>query len=80
MTEIWALAAMWSGLALFATPVSIWLRIATALSEIVVGSIAQLFIGAALGSSLLAGDSTQSCTPSWSCVRPSSGTKSRPGR
>jgi Kef-type K+ transport system membrane component KefB len=58
MTEIWALAALWLGLALIATLVSIWLRIATALSEIVVGTIAQLFIGAALGSSLLAGDST----------------------
>jgi Kef-type K+ transport system membrane component KefB len=58
MTEIWALAALWLGLALIATLVSIWLRIATALSEIVVGTIAQLFIGVALGSSLLAGDST----------------------
>jgi Kef-type K+ transport system membrane component KefB len=58
MTEIWALAALWLGLALIATLVSIWLRIATALSEIVVGTIAQLFIGAALGSSLLAGDAT----------------------
>jgi len=58
MTEIWALAALWLGLALIATLVSIWLRIATALSEIVVGTIAQLFIGAALGSSLLADDST----------------------
>ncbi len=58
MTEIWALAALWLGLALIATLLSIWLRIATALSEIVVGTIAQLFIGAALGSSLLAGDST----------------------
>lgn len=58
MTEIWALAALWLGLALIATLVSMWLRIATALSEIVVGTIAQLFIGAALGSSLLAGDST----------------------
>jgi Kef-type K+ transport system membrane component KefB len=37
MTEIWALAALWLGLALVATLVSIWLRVATALSEIVVG-------------------------------------------
>jgi Kef-type K+ transport system membrane component KefB len=58
MTEIWAQAALWLGLALVASLVSIWLRIATALSEIVVGTIAQLFIGAALGSAILAGDAT----------------------
>ena len=44
MTEIWTLAALWLGLALLATLFSIWLRIATALSEIVVGTIAQLVI------------------------------------
>ena len=46
MTEIWTPAALWLGLALLATLLSIWLRIATALSEIVVGTIAQLVIGA----------------------------------
>jgi len=56
MTEIWAQAALWLGLALVAALVSIWLRIATALSEIVVGTVAQLFIGAVLGSAILAGD------------------------
>ncbi len=56
MTDIWAQATLWLGLALLATLASIWLRIATALSEIVVGIIAQLIIGAALGSTLLAGD------------------------
>jgi len=45
MTETWALAALWLGLALVAGLVSIWLRIATALSEIVVGIVA----GAAIG-------------------------------
>lgn len=59
MTEIWTQAALWLALALVATLVSIWLRIATALSEIVVGTIAQLLIGALLGGALLAGD------PSW---------------
>lgn len=59
MTEIWTQAALWLALALLATLVSIWLRIATALSEIVVGTIAQLVIGALLGGALLAGD------PSW---------------
>jgi hypothetical protein len=46
MTSIWALAALWLGLALIASLLSIWLRISTALSEIVVGTIAQLIIGA----------------------------------
>jgi glutathione-regulated potassium-efflux system ancillary protein KefC len=46
MTEIWMLAALWLGLALIATLLSIWLRVATALSEIVVGTVAQLVIGA----------------------------------
>ncbi len=58
MTEIWAQAALWLGLALLASLLSIWLRIASALSEIVVGTIAQLLIGAALGTALLAGDAT----------------------
>jgi len=53
MTETWLLAALWLGLALVATLLSIWLRIATALSEIVVGSVAQLIIGATIGTSLL---------------------------
>lgn len=47
MTEIWAQAALWLGLALIATLLSIWLRIASALSEIVVGTVAQLIIAAA---------------------------------
>ncbi|HCI13597.1 MAG: potassium transporter Kef [Gallionellales bacterium GWA2_60_142] len=58
MTEIWAQAALWLGLALLASLLSIWLRVATALSEIVVGTIAQLLIGVLLGSALLAGDAT----------------------
>jgi Kef-type K+ transport system membrane component KefB len=56
MTEIWALAALWLGLALVATLVSIWLRVATALSEIVVGTIAQLIIGALIGTAALGAD------------------------
>jgi Kef-type K+ transport system membrane component KefB len=58
LTELWAQAALWLGLALIATLVSIWLRVATALSEIVVGTIAQLAIGAAVGHVLLAGDAS----------------------
>lgn len=56
MTETWALAALWLGLALVATLVSIWLRVATALSEIVVGTIAQLVIGAVVGTAVLGAD------------------------
>jgi len=58
MTEIWAQAALWLALALVASLLSIWFRMATALSEIVVGTIAQLIIGALLGGALLAGDTT----------------------
>jgi len=52
MHEVWGLAALWLGLALIATLLSIWFRIATALSEIVVGTVAQLVIGALIGTSL----------------------------
>lgn len=58
MTEIWAQAALWLALALVASLLSVWFRMATALSEIVVGTIAQLIIGALLGGALLAGDTT----------------------
>ncbi len=53
MTETWLLATLWLGMALLATLLSIWLGIATALSEIVVGTVAQLVIGALLGSAIL---------------------------
>jgi Kef-type K+ transport system membrane component KefB len=56
MTAVWALAALWLGLALIASLLSIWFRISTALSEIVVGTIAQLIIGAVIGSALLGTD------------------------
>jgi glutathione-regulated potassium-efflux system ancillary protein KefC len=58
LTAIWGQAALWLGLALIATLAAMALRIATALSEIVVGTIAQLLIGATLGGALLAGDAT----------------------
>jgi glutathione-regulated potassium-efflux system ancillary protein KefC len=56
MTGTWALAALWLGLALVASLFSIWFRVSTALSEIVVGTIAQLVIGAALGAAILGTD------------------------
>jgi Kef-type K+ transport system membrane component KefB len=58
VTETWALAALWLGLALIATLISIWFRVATALSEIVVGTVAQLVIGVAVGASLLQTDAS----------------------
>jgi hypothetical protein len=41
MTEVWALALLWIGLALISTFISVKLGIATALSEILVGIEAQ---------------------------------------
>ena len=52
MHEVWGMAALWLGLALVATLLSIWFGIATALSEIVVGTVAQLVIGALVGTTL----------------------------
>lgn len=44
MTDVDALASVWSGLALVATLLSIWPRVATAMSEIIVGTVARLFL------------------------------------
>ena len=44
MTEIWILASIWIALALLSTFLSVWFGIATALSEIVIGVIAQAII------------------------------------
>ena len=57
MDNVWFLAALWVGLALVATLIAIWLRISTALSEIVVGTVAQLLIGAVIGRGSLGGTS-----------------------
>jgi glutathione-regulated potassium-efflux system ancillary protein KefC len=56
MTSVWALAALWLGLAVVATLLSIWMRISTALSEIAVGTIAQLILGLAFGPAVLGTD------------------------
>ena len=48
ITNTWALSALWVGLALAATLLAIWFKISTALSEIVVGTVAQLVIAAFL--------------------------------
>jgi len=52
MGNIWFLAALWVGLALAATLLAIWFKVSTALSEIVVGTVAQLVIGVLGGASL----------------------------
>jgi glutathione-regulated potassium-efflux system ancillary protein KefC len=54
MEQMWLVAALWLALALLAVLVANWLGIATALSEIVVGTVAQLVIGAMVGRNLLA--------------------------
>lgn len=53
MEETWFLAATWLALALVAALLAIWLRISTALTEIVVGTVAQLVIGAFVGGEAL---------------------------
>jgi Kef-type K+ transport system membrane component KefB len=53
MTDVWALASLWLFLALVATLLSIWLDVATALSEVVVGTVAHLLIGVFVGKALL---------------------------
>ena len=53
MEQVWFSAALWLVLALIATMLSIWFRISTALSEIVVGTVAQLIIGALIGTEVL---------------------------
>jgi glutathione-regulated potassium-efflux system ancillary protein KefC len=53
MDHVWFEAALWLFLALVAVLVANWLKISTALSEIVVGTVAQLVIGAMVGVSVL---------------------------
>ena len=45
MQNVWALASLWVGLALIATLLAIWFKISTALTEIIVGTFAQLVVG-----------------------------------
>jgi glutathione-regulated potassium-efflux system ancillary protein KefC len=53
MDQVWFVAALWLLLALIAVLVAHWLQVSTALSEIVVGVVAQLAIGALAGSDAL---------------------------
>ncbi len=56
MANAWALSALWVGLALLATLLAIWFKVSTALSEIVVGTIAQLIISLEFGAGGLQGN------------------------
>src|SRR3989304_1794153 len=49
MDNTWFLAALWIGLALVATLLAIWFKVSTALSEIVVGTVAQLIVVVLIG-------------------------------
>jgi glutathione-regulated potassium-efflux system ancillary protein KefC len=53
MDDVWFLASLWLLLALLAVLIANWLHVSTALSEIVVGTVAQLAIGAVAGSGAL---------------------------
>ena len=53
MDQVWFVAALWLLLALVAVLAANWLKVSTALSEIVVGTVAQLVIGAVAGSNAL---------------------------
>ncbi len=52
MHETWMNASLWIGLALVAALLSVWFRLATALSEIMVGTFAQLLFAGLIGFSL----------------------------
>jgi glutathione-regulated potassium-efflux system ancillary protein KefC len=56
MTAVWSLFTLWVGLALIASLLAMWLRVSTALTEIIVGTAAQLIIGTAFGATALGSD------------------------
>ena len=58
MTEVWALAAFWFGLALIAGVVAMRYRISSAMAEVVMGTVAQLILGATIGSGFLGSEET----------------------
>jgi len=53
MTAVWTLFTLWVALALIASLLSVWLRVSTALTEICVGTAAQLILGTIFGASVL---------------------------
>jgi glutathione-regulated potassium-efflux system ancillary protein KefC len=56
MTAVWTLFTLWIGLALIASLLSVWLRVSTALTEIIVGTLAQLILGTVFGAAVLNSD------------------------
>jgi glutathione-regulated potassium-efflux system ancillary protein KefC len=56
MIETWALAALWLSLALAAAVLATRFRMATALSEVITGIVAQFVIGIVIGTALLPTD------------------------
>ena len=56
VSSVGGIAALWLSLALLASLLSIWLRVATPIAEIFVGIFAQLIIGAAFGRAMPGGD------------------------
>jgi Kef-type K+ transport system membrane component KefB len=56
MTSVWTLAALWFALALFASLCATYLRISTALAEIMVGTGAQWILGILFGAAILGAD------------------------
>ena len=56
MTNVWTLAALWFGLALFASVCSIYLRVSTALAEIIVGTGAGWILTSFIGAGVLGAD------------------------
>ncbi len=65
MTEVWALAAFWLALALIAGVMAMRYRISSAMSEVVVGTIAQLIFGATIGAGFLGVDEVLGQIPIW---------------
>ena len=53
MTEVWALAAFWLGLALIAGVLAMRYRISSAMAEVVMGTVAQLILSVTIGSGFL---------------------------
>jgi glutathione-regulated potassium-efflux system ancillary protein KefC len=53
MENLWFAAALWVGLALVATLFAIWLRISTALTEILVGTVAAFILSLSVGGDVL---------------------------
>src|SRR6516164_1894086 len=56
MTAVWTLFTLWVALALIASLLSMWLRVSTALTEIIVGTAAQAILGALFGATVLGSD------------------------